>query len=89
MMILYLVLGVLVLSFIPVTVLTIRALLRHRRARVVTCPETRRSVTVRVDAGHAAFTTATGQTDLRVQSCAQWPERADCGRECVSQIETA
>ena len=89
MTVLYLVLGVLVLSFVPVAVLTIRALLRHRRPRVVTCPETRHHAEVRLDAGHAAFTTATGQPELRVHSCTQWPERAGCGQECVSQVETA
>jgi hypothetical protein len=89
MILLYVILGVLVLSFVPVVVLTIRALLRYRGRRMVTCPETNRSAAVELDAGHAAFTTATGQRELRVQKCARWPEHARCDQECVAQIETA
>ena len=88
MTILYLVLGVLVLSFVPVAVLVCRAYLRHRGSRLVTCPETHGSAAVRFDAGHAAFTTATGNTELRVHSCALWPERNRCGQECASQVQT-
>ena len=89
MVLLYIVLGVLVLSFIPVTVLTIRAFSRYRGRRMVTCPETNRSAAVQLDAGHAAFTTATGGRDLRVQKCGRWPEHAKCDQGCLAQIETA
>lgn len=89
MVLIYVVLGVLLLSFIPVTLLTVRALLRYRGRRMVTCPETNRSAAIQLDAGHAAFTTATGQQELRVQKCSAWPQRANCDQECVGQIETA
>jgi hypothetical protein len=89
MVLLYVVLGVLVLSFIPVTVLTIRAFGRYRGRRMVTCPETKHSAAIEVDAGHAAFTTATGQRELRVEKCGRWPEHAKCDQGCLAQIETA
>jgi hypothetical protein len=89
MALIYVVLGVLVLSFIPVTVLTIRAFRRYRGRRMVTCPETNRSTAVELDSGHAAFTTAMGQRELRVDKCSRWPEHAKCDQECVAQIETA
>jgi hypothetical protein len=89
MTILYLVLGVLVLSFVPVVFLVWRAYVRHRGSRLVTCPETHRRAAIRFDAGHAAFTTATGDTELRVKACALWPEHGRCGQECASQVETA
>lgn len=89
MVILYLVLGVLLLSFIPVAVLVVRAYRSNRHARVVTCPETHRPAAVRFDAGHAAFTAATGETELRVRSCALWPEHGSCGRDCASPSATA
>ena len=88
MIILYLVLAVLVLSFIPVTVLTLRAWLKNRGTRVVRCPEARQSSAIRLDAGHAALTSATGDTELRVEKCALWPGHGSCGQECVAQIET-
>jgi hypothetical protein len=89
MVILYLVLGVLVLSFIPVAILVLRAYRTNRRSRVVTCPETHGLATVRFDAGHAAFTAATGEPELRVRSCALWPGHGSCGQECTARTETA
>jgi hypothetical protein len=89
MVLLYVVLGVLLLSFIPVTVLTVRAFRRYRGRRMVTCPETHRSAAIELDSGHAAFTTAMGQRELRVEKCGRWPDRGNCDQECVAQIETA
>jgi hypothetical protein len=61
--------------------------LRYRGKRVVTCPETRKPVGVEVDAGHAALSAAVSHPDLRLKSCTRWPERQNCGQECLSQIE--
>ena len=89
MIILYLVLGVLLLSFIPVAVLATRTFLRHRGTRMVRCPETGHSAAIELDPGHAAFTAATGETELRVRKCGLWPGHEGCGRECTAQVETA
>ena len=89
MVLIYVVLGVLVLSFVPVTVLTVRAFLRYRGRRMVTCPENHASAAIELDNGHAAFTTATGQRELRVEKCGRWPEHAKCDQGCLAQIETA
>ncbi len=78
-----------VLSFIPLTFLAIRGYRKFRGTRVVTCPETRAPVAVELDAGHAAATNLTGEADLRLKSCTRWPERQDCGQECLAQIEAA
>src|SRR6188472_3964789 len=87
MTILYLVLGFLVLSLLPVLVLALREFLRYRGTRVVTCPETRQPVAVRVDKEHAAVTSALGEEHLRLESCTRWPEKRHCGQECLAQIE--
>ena len=89
MVLVYVVLGVLLLSFVPVAVLTVRAFMRYRGRRMVTCPETNRATAIELDRGHAAFTTATGQRELRVQKCGRWPEHANCDQGCLAQIETA
>jgi hypothetical protein len=86
MTILYLVFAVLVLSFIPMAILALREFVRYRGTRVVTCPETRQAVAVRVDNRHAASTVARGELDLRLQSCTRWPENRHCGQECLAQI---
>jgi hypothetical protein len=57
--------------------------------RLVICPETRAAAAVEVDAGHAALSALGGTTDLRLSSCSRWPERADCGQECIRQIAEA
>jgi len=66
-----------------------RAWLRFRGTRVVVCPENRELVAVAVDAPHAALTASQGHTDLRLETCTRWPEKAGCGQECLGQIESA
>jgi hypothetical protein len=63
------------------------AFLRYRGKRVITCPETREPAGVEVDAAHAAFTAMGRFPDLRLKSCSRWPEREDCGQECLLQVE--
>jgi hypothetical protein len=60
---------------------------KFRGKRVITCPETRKAAAVDVDAGHAALTAVLGDPDLRLTTCTRWPERKDCGQECLLQIE--
>jgi hypothetical protein len=66
-----------------------RAYLQFRGDRVITCPENRRPAGVVVDTGRVLLTTLEGKTDLRLKSCSRWPERQDCGQECLRQIEAA
>jgi hypothetical protein len=87
MTILYLVLAVLAVSFIPLAVVALREWSRYRGTRVVTCPETKQPVAVHVDRGLAAKTAAFGEERLRLDSCTRWPEKRNCGQECLAQIE--
>ncbi|HWO00169.1 MAG TPA: hypothetical protein VNS63_12970 [Blastocatellia bacterium] len=63
--------------------------IKFRGKRVITCPETREPAAVEVDTGHAALTALVGDPDLKLKSCSRWPEREDCGQECLLQIELA
>src|SRR6266508_5447295 len=86
----FLVVGIVfVLSLIPLAFLIIRRYGRFRGARVVTCPETGKSVAVEVKAAKAALSATFNEPELRLSSCSRWPERQDCGQECGSQIEAA
>ena len=78
-----------VLSWIPVLVLYLVGRRRESGDRVITCPESKKTAVVRVDAGHAARTDIRGEKELRLDSCSRWPERADCGRECLREVEVA
>src|SRR5215470_7635302 len=61
--------------------------LKYRGKRVITCPETRKPAGIEVDAAHAAIASASGFRELRLKSCSRWPERFDCGQECLLQVE--
>jgi hypothetical protein len=78
-----------VLSWIPAIVVYLLARRRMAGERVITCPETRTTEVVRVDAGHAAWTDLRGEKEFRLETCSRWPERADCGQDCLAQIEAA
>ena len=66
----------------------IRAYLHHRGKSLVTCPETRRPAAVHVNAGKAALDAMkSGRVPLQLDQCSRWPERDNCGQECLSQIE--
>jgi hypothetical protein len=67
----------------------VRAYRTFKGTRVVTCPETHQPVAVEVDAKHAAVTAARGKPELRLQTCSRWPERHDCGQDCLRQVEAA
>ena len=63
--------------------------LKFRGERVITCPETKKPAAVEVDSVHAAVTAAYTYPDLRLKSCSRWPEKKDCGQECLLQVEIA
>jgi hypothetical protein len=61
----------------------IRAYFDFRGKRLITCPETHKAEAVSVAAG--AFLS---EPTLRLKECSRWPERQNCGQECLQQIET-
>jgi hypothetical protein len=67
--------------------LVVRNWLRWRGARLITCPETQLPAGVRVDARHAALKSLSGPPELRLADCSRWPEKRNCGQECLKQIE--
>jgi hypothetical protein len=62
---------------------------RVRGVRVVSCPETAKAVGVEVDAARAAVHPFIESRHFRLKSCSRWPERRDCGQECLAQIAAA
>ena len=65
------------------------AYLKFRGTRLVNCPETKEPAAVEVDAKYAVFTASVGEQGLRLNDCSRWPERQDCGQECLGQIASA
>ena len=72
----------------PALSVLFRAYRKFRGTRVVTCPETKAPAAVEMDATHAALSVVlSGRADLRLSDCSRWPERHNCGQECLRQIE--
>jgi len=69
----------------------VRSLRTYWGKSIVTCPETREAVAVRIGVGSAATAglASSAAGHLRLSDCSRWPERQDCGQECLGQIEAA
>ena len=76
--------GVVLVRSIPV----LSTYVTFRGRRLITCPETHKIEAVDVAARKAALTAVFGEPTLRLDRCSRWPERQDCGQECLQQVET-
>jgi len=65
----------------------VRAYFEYRGKRLITCPETHKAAAVDVAAGEAAIGAFLTEPTLHLKQCSRWPERQDCGQECLQQIE--
>lgn len=77
-------LAIVILYFVG---MAIRGRLAYRGKMLVTCPETKEAVGVKVSSKSATLSKVAGKRDLRLSECTRWPERQDCGQECLRQIE--
>lgn len=75
------------LSLVPLVVLLARSYARFWKQRAVACPIVKATGVVQLEAARAAWTSVTGDRELHVAWCSQWPKRQDCGRECLAEIE--
>jgi hypothetical protein len=87
-------------TYVIVTILTLGLLglglqrvggtfFRYRGKRVITCPQTKQPAAVELAAMHAALTAVFRHPALQLRECSRWPERRNCGQECLKQIEAA
>ena len=65
----------------------VRAYFQFRGKRLITCPESHTPEAVDVAAVEAAAGAFLSEPTLRLKECSRWPERRDCGQECLKQIE--
>jgi hypothetical protein len=65
----------------------IRAYFTYKGKRLITCPETHQPEAVDVAAGEAAVGAFLSEPTIHLKECSRWPERQNCGQECLSQIE--
>ena len=80
------VIGAVVLVALPIG-FSLQSYFRNRGRRTVVCPDNREPVTVELDNKFAFQTALRGQEHERLESCSRWPEKGDCGQECLAQID--
>jgi len=78
--------GAVVLLALPIGI-SLQSYFRNRGRRTVICPENHKRVTVELDNEFAFRTALRGQEHERLQSCSRWPEKGDCGQECLAQVD--
>ncbi len=75
-----LVLTVLIVVAAAILLFAAARLLKYRGEHAVKCPENQAWAGVHVAALHP---------HLRLNACSRWPERQDCGQECLKHVEAA
>jgi hypothetical protein len=65
----------------------IRAYFNYCGKRLITCPEAHKMEAVDIAAREAAVGWFLAEPTLLPKDCSRWPERQDCGQECLQQIE--
>ena len=64
----------------------LRAYLRARGKRLVSCPENHCTAAVELDARGAGLRAVRGGTYLCLQDCSRWPEKKDCDQACLTEL---
>ncbi len=64
-----------------------RSYYEFRGPLLAICPQTKKSVVIELAAGKMAMKAVVGKPHFRVKKCSRWPERGDCGQECLKEIE--
>ena len=77
---------VLLAATITLGITLARSYFRYRGKMLLTCPETRKPAAVRIAAIDAARSSLSGHPEVHLRDCSRWPERKDCGQECLSQL---
>src|ERR1043165_2061606 len=65
----------------------VRSSSRYRGARIVICPENKRPAIVAIDSLHAMLTATVRLPDIRLESCSRWPIKAQCGQQCLTDLD--
>jgi hypothetical protein len=66
---------------------SLQSYFKNRGRRSVICPENHQHVDVEMDRKFAFRTAWRGKEHTRLQSCTRWPEKGDCGQQCLAQVD--
>jgi hypothetical protein len=76
----------LVIGAVYALTIAVRTYRHYHGERVITCPETRKPAAVHIDLGGAAREALFGKATIHLDQCSRWPERQNCGQECLSEV---
>lgn len=79
------VIGAILLVALPIGI-SLQSYFRNRGRRTVICPDNHEPVTVELDNKFAFSTALRGQEHDRLHTCSRWPEKGECGQECLAQV---
>lgn len=68
---------------------SVRTYVQFRGKRLVSCPENHQTASVELDAKEAAREALTHEPRMRLTECSRWPDRKDCGQQCLAEIAMA
>jgi hypothetical protein len=60
---------------------------KYEGKMLVTCPETGKPAAVKVNFWRAVLAALFGRRHIELSTCSRWPERRDCGQDCLCEIE--
>ena len=78
--------GACLVTGLPVA-LSLQTYYRNRGRQSVKCPDSGHRADVEVDRKFAFWSALRGEEHTRLESCSRWPEKSECGQECLAQIE--
>ena len=67
--------------------LSLQNYFRNRGRQSVKCPDSKQRADVEVDRKFAFWSALRGKEHSRLQACSRWPEKSECGQECLAQID--
>ena len=82
----WLVIGIIGAGVLVWAITAIRTYFRYRGQMLFTCPETHKAAAVHINATKAALTSLRSRPAVRLHDCSRWPERKNCGQECLSEL---
>ena len=90
---LYVILGIAVVAILAIATFFLARMgfefFRFCGRRTVICPETGKPVTIHISALRAAISSFMDDPELHVNACSRWPERRNCGQECLLPLTPA
>ncbi len=80
--------GACLVTGLPIA-LSLQNYYKNRGRQSVTCPDTGQPADVEVDRKFAFWAALRGQEHSRLEACSRWPEKGDCGQECLAQLDAS